>query len=99
MLTHIVLFWLNENAPPNEREAILADCTELLQKIPVVKHLHIGRPTKSTRPVVDTSYDVGLCVILDDMAAHDVYQNHPLHQEFLAKHRKNWKKILVYDFE
>ena len=37
------------------------------------------------RDVVDNSYDVGLCVVLDDSAGHDVYQEHPLHKEFIAQ--------------
>jgi len=98
MLTHIVLFWLNETAPPTERDAILADSQELLKKIPLVRHIFQGKPANTPRPVVDNSYDVALCVILDDLAAHDAYQDHPLHQQFLAKHRQHWKKVLVYDF-
>lgn len=37
------------------------------------------------REVVDNSYVVGLTVILDDTAGHDVYQEHPLHKDFGAR--------------
>ena len=99
MFTHLVFFWLNENTPPSERDSTLADCRELLRKIPGVRTIEAGKPAGTDRPVVDNSYDIGLCVILNDRAAHDAYQNHPLHQQFLAKHRQHWKKILVYDYE
>jgi Stress responsive A/B Barrel Domain len=98
MLTHIVLFWLNENAPPNERESTLADCDELLKRVPTVREIHTGKPIGSSRPVVDSTYDIGLCVMFNDRAGHDVYQDHPLHQQFLAKHRQHWKKVVIYDF-
>ena len=42
------------------------------------------------RDVVDNSYDVGLCVVLDDDAGHDVYQEPHLHKEFIARNKANW---------
>ena len=57
-----------------------------------------GRPAMTPRDVVDNSYDVGLCVVLDDAAGHDVYQDHPLHKEFIARNKPNWKRVQVYDF-
>jgi hypothetical protein len=47
--------------------------------------------------VVDNSYDVGLCVIFDDVAAHNVYQSHPLHQQFIERNQK-WQRVQVRDF-
>ena len=98
MFTHVVLFWLNETAPQGEADRIVASCRELLGKIPGVRFIESGRPAMTPRPVVDNSYDAGLCVILDDGAAHDVYQDHPLHKEFIARHKAHWKRVQVYDF-
>jgi hypothetical protein len=50
------------------------------------------------REVVDNSYDVGLSVVMDDAAGHDVYQEHPLHKEFIARNKPNWKRVQIYDF-
>jgi hypothetical protein len=47
---------------------------------------------------VDNSYDVGLCVVFEDRAGHDFYQTHPLHLEFIAKHKPNWERIRAMDF-
>jgi hypothetical protein len=33
------------------------------------------------RDVINTTYDVGTTVIFDDVAGHDAYQAHPLHNE------------------
>lgn len=80
------------------REQLVGDCRTLLSGIPAVRHLWAGRPAGTEREVVDNSYDVGLCVILDDAAAHDVYQAHPLHKEFIARNKEHWVRIRVYDF-
>lgn len=98
MFVHVVYFWLNENTPPAARDALLRDCTELLGGIPGVRQIHAGRPAMTPRPVVDNSYDIGLCVILEDRAAHDVYQDHDLHKQFIAAHGSIWKRVQVYDF-
>ena len=34
-----------------------------------------------------------------DVEAQNVYQQHPLHQDFVAKWKPHFEKIVVYDFE
>jgi hypothetical protein len=99
MFTHVVLFWLRQDAPAGERAALAQDCVELLGKIPGVKLITSGHPAMTPREVVDNSYSVGLCAILTDRAAHDVYQSHPLHLEFIARHKPYWERIRVMDFD
>jgi hypothetical protein len=99
MFVHTVFFWLKETAPAGETERLAASCRELLSKIPTVRKLEAGRPAMTPREVVDNSYDVGLCVLLDDAAGHDVYQVHELHQQFIARHKEHWKRVQVYDFK
>ena len=100
MLVHTVYFWVKAEAPAGEPERLQVSCRELLGKIPTVKHLWAGRPASTPkREVIDASYDVAITVVLDDMKAHDVYQEHPLHKEFIARHKENWKRVQVYDAE
>src|SRR4051812_18995986 len=99
MFIHTVYFWLNDGAPPAAREQLVNDCRAYLAKIPTVRHLWAGRPAMTPRDVVDNSYAVGLTVVLDDAAGHDVYQVHDLHQEFIARNKPNWKRVQVYDFK
>lgn len=98
MFTHIVLFWFKEGTPSSAGGVVLADCEQLLKRIPSVRHLWAGRAAMTPRPVVDNSYDVALCVVYDDQAGHDAYQEHPLHKQFTARHKEHWKRIQVYDF-
>ena len=99
MLVHVVYFWLNDNAPAGEAQSLADSCKNLLGKIPSVRHLWAGGPADTPpREIIDTTYAVGLYVVLDDMSAHDVYQEHPLHKEFIARHKSHWKRVQIYDF-
>ena len=98
MFIHFVLFWMNRDATPTQREQLIADAKTYLGKIPTVRTLHVGKPNMTPRPVVDNTYDVGLCVVLDDPAGHDIYQEHPLHKQFIERNKQNWQRVLIYDF-
>jgi hypothetical protein len=53
----------------------------------------------SDRPVVETSYAVGLNLVFPDRSAEVAYQVHPLHVEFIEKvFRPLCTKAVVYDF-
>ena len=99
MFVHVVLFWMNEGAPDGAREQLARDCQTYLAKIPTVRQLWAGRPAMTPREVVDNSYDVGLCVVLDDDAGHDVYQVHELHKQFIERNKPHWKRVQIYDFK
>jgi hypothetical protein len=48
---------------------------------------------------VDQSYQVALNIVFTDKQTQDVYQEHPLHLEFVEKAFKpNCAKVIVYDF-
>ena len=98
MLIHTVYFWLMSGTTDKDREQLVNDCREYLGKIPTVRQLWAGRPAMTPREVVDNSYAVGLTVILDDAQAHDVYQDHPLHLEFISRNKEHWARVQVYDF-
>jgi len=98
MFVHTVYFWMNAGVTDAQRRQLVDDCNAYLSKIPTVRHLWAGRPAMTPRDVVDNSYDVGLCVVLDDAAGHDVYQEHPLHKEFIARNKPHWKRVQIYDF-
>ena len=99
MFVHTVYFWINEGTPAAAVDQLRKDCVELLGKIPTVRHVWSGVPAMTPRDVVDNSYAVGLTVVLDDAAAHDVYQVHDLHKQFIARNKQHWKRVQVYDFK
>jgi hypothetical protein len=98
MFIHTVYFWLKDGTSEGARGQLVQDCREYLGKIPAVKHLWVGIPAMTPREVVDNSYGVGLTVVLEDVRGHDVYQEHPLHKDFIARNKEHWGRVQIYDF-
>ena len=98
MFVHTVYFWISEGATPAAREQLVGDCRDLLGRVPAVRQLFVGRPANTPREVVDNSYGVGLTVVLDDAAAHDAYQVHELHLQFVARNKATWSRVQIYDY-
>lgn len=98
MLAHHVLFWLKADTTADQKTAFRKGL-ESLEGIESVKTFHIGTPAPIDRAVVDTTYSFSLTIIFDDMAGHDVYQVHTLHQAFLDQFRVLFDKVVIYDAE
>lgn len=98
MFVHFVLFWMKPGSTDAARAKLMQDAKDYLGRIPTVRHLWAGKPAMTPREVVDNSYDVGLCVVLDDSAGHDVYQIHELHKDFIAQNKEHWDRVQIYDF-
>ncbi|GMV96456.1 MAG: Dabb family protein [Phycisphaerae bacterium] len=96
---HAVFFDLQPGAPEPRVEALIQDAYRLLGQIPTVRTIDSGRrETLMRREVNDQSFTVGLVVYFDDKAGHDVYATHPLHQEYIDKHKDLWARVRVMDF-
>jgi len=97
MLIHSVYFWFKPDAHPTlvaRFEAGLARLTT----IPEIQTAYFGRPeATSQRAVVDDSYAWALIETFSDIEAHDRYQAHPIHEEFLGEFAGSWEKVRVYD--
>lgn len=98
MFIHTVYFYMADDAPADAADHIVTDCREILGKIDSVRQIWAGKPAMTPRDVVDNSYGVGLTVVFDDAAGHDVYAPHPLHNEFIARNKAFWARVQVYDF-
>lgn len=95
MFVHHVLFWLNEPDNEDARKAF-EEAVEKLASIETVRYKHIGKPASTNREVIDTTYTYSLLVVFDDAEGHDIYQVHPIHDEFRAKSHL-WNKVQIYD--
>lgn len=94
MLTHIVLFALTPEAPPEAEERLIRDALEKLTQIPGVMHLTAGRVLQR-----DTGFDLALAMQFADAAALEAYRVHPIHQEYVAFLNTAVGKRQAYDFE
>jgi hypothetical protein len=96
-IEHVVIIWLNEPGNPAHRTRVLEE-SRVLASIPGVLALKPGRVVASERTIVDSSFDVGLIVSLEDQAALDDYLVHPLHVRLVNETlRPLVKRIQVYD--
>ena len=101
---HCVVFRLKKDAPKDEVEKLVADCHDLLEKIPTVRVLKVGRPApadKSTPDVAAHDYDAALLVLFDDYTGLKTYLDHEKHKKFLENHGKyiDMEKLQVFDFQ
>ena len=96
-MIHHVFFWLKNPSSNADLEKLL-EGIRTLKKIESVQDFRIGRPAKTPkRPVVDDSYAVSLYTTFNDMAGHDVYQEHAVHKKFIEVYGSLWSKVQVYD--
>lgn len=97
MLIHSVYFWFKRDADPLLVERFSAGLARL-GTIPDIQSMHVGRPEATpARPVIDDSYAWALIEIFADREAHDRYQAHPVHEEFVREFSASWEKVTVYD--
>ena len=96
-LVHHVFFWLKDPSSTADHDKLVAG-VKGLKKIPTIKMLHVGVPASTEkRDVVDNSYHVSELMFFDNVEDQKVYQDHPIHQQFIKDHSMLWDKVVVYD--
>jgi hypothetical protein len=97
MLIHSVYFWFKTAADPEVVERF----AQGLAKLTTISSVHTGyygKPEATPkRPVIDDSYDWALVLSFTDLAAHDHYQEHPIHTTFVEEFSSSWEEVRVYD--
>jgi hypothetical protein len=96
-IIHHVFFWLKN---PNSKEDLqkLLNGLRTLRGIETVRDIRIGVPASTEkRDVVDNSYSASELLFFDDLAGQKVYQDHPIHQKFIADCAHLWDRVVVYD--
>jgi stress responsive alpha/beta barrel protein len=97
LLAHNVYFALTDNSEAAQAKLIGA-CKKHLSQHPGTVFFAVGTLAKDLRrPVNDRDFDVGLHILFQTQAAHDAYQAHPRHEQFVADNKSNWKKVRVFD--
>ena len=96
-LVHHVFFWLKNPQSKEDVERLLKGL-RTLAKIESVRGVHFGIPASTEkRDVVDNSYSVSEILFFDDTAGQKVYQDHPIHKQFVADCAHLWERVVVYD--
>jgi len=97
-IDHVVIIWLKDHGNAQQQQQMI-DRSKTFNQIPGVLSVSVGTCLPSTRPVVDSSYDVALVMRFASEQALQEYDQHPIHktavQELLAPLAA---KFLIYDF-
>jgi hypothetical protein len=97
MLAHMVYFSLKD-ASPEKQEQLVASCHQYLTGHDGEVFYAAGTLAKDlNRPVNDQGFDVALQIVFDGKAAHDKYQDHPRHLDFIKANQPNIAKVRVFD--
>ena len=94
---HVVLFWLND---PSDAQAIqkMEEACYSFRSIAGVESVAVGRALPSDRPVVDSTFDLGVVITFRNPEALGRYVTDPAHQESLRTLVKPLvKRMQVYD--
>jgi hypothetical protein len=97
MLAHNVFFALHDPSEDAKAKLVQA-CHKYLSKHPGTVFYACGTlAAELRREVNDLDFDVALHLVFVNQAAHDVYQDAPLHNQFVAENKATWKKVRVFD--
>ncbi len=97
VFAHDVYFTLND-ASAQARQALVDACRRYLSDHPGTIFFAAGaRAAEMQREVNDRVFDVSLHVYFVDRAAHDAYQEHARHKQFIQEMSANWKAVRVFD--
>ena len=96
-LVHNVYFTLKGGSPANVQKLTDA-CYKYLDKHDGVVYFAAGTVVAELdRPVNQKDFHVCLCVVFKNKAAHDVYQTHPRHLDFINENKETWATVRVFD--
>lgn len=95
---HVVVCWLKNPGNADERAALIRE-SKGLGEIPGVLHVSAGTVLPSTRPAVDSSFDVAIVMTFKDEASLAEYASHPKHLAAVERTLKPLvAKYVVYDY-
>jgi hypothetical protein len=93
----MVYFTLHDQA---DRQKLVAACQKYLTGHEGTVYFSAGvRAEAFNRDVNDQAFDVALHLVFTTKAAHDQYQDHPRHDQFIHECKAMWKQVRVFDAE
>lgn len=96
-VVHHVFFWLKNPDSKEDLGRLIAGLRSLAG-IETVRGAHFGVPASTEkRDVVDSSFSASEMLLFDDLEGQKSYQDHPIHQHFVAECSHLWERVVVYD--
>ena len=98
-VSHVIICWLKRPGSYEDRQRVIDACRTLID-IPGVTEVTVGAAIPSQRPVVDSSYDVGMIVRFRDETAMREYDQHPIHRAAVETTIKPLvERFVIYDMQ
>ena len=92
MFTHVVLFKLKDS---NDLETAVSTLRSLEGNVPTLKSIEVGTDVIHSQ----RSYDIALITRFDDLAAYQVYADHPNHLPVIDYMKSVVESAVAVDFE
>jgi hypothetical protein len=97
-VTHVVVCWLKNPGDEQARQQLIDD-SKSFTKIPGIVQVSTGRVLPSTRPAVDSSFDVAIVMKFKDENALKNYAQHPIHLAAVERTLKPLvARYVIYDY-
>ena len=96
IFVHHVLFYLKNPNSENDQQKLL-EGLQLLTQIECIQLSHIGTPANTNRSVIDRNYTYSWLCFFESAEKEEIYQKHPLHDEFRNNYAHLWEKVVIYD--
>jgi hypothetical protein len=96
-VSHVVVCWLKQPGNADARWKLI-HASESFRALPGVEEIVVGRPIASTRPVVDSTFDLSIVFVFKDAAALRAYESSEQHQEAVRRVLKPLvSRLVIYD--
>jgi len=96
-LAHMVFFKLKQRTP-EARQKLVDACDKYLTDHDGTVYYSAGVLAEDLdREVNVRDFDVALHLVFANRAAHDKYQQHPRHLQFIKENKETWAGVRVFD--
>jgi hypothetical protein len=95
MVHHLVWFKLKDGITDAEKTQLRAGLEGMISQIPQIIELSCGEDFSGR----SRGYAWGLYVKFASREDGQIYDKHPVHQEFIANHKHLWTDVQALDFE
>jgi hypothetical protein len=97
-IVHVVVVWLKNPGNEVERKKLIDTASGFVGKIPGLIKVEGGPALPSTRPFVDSTFDVVVVMTFDSERSLQEYNTHPVHIQAVKEVLQPLAgKVVVYD--
>lgn len=96
IFVHHVFFYL-KNAESVADKSKLLEGLHKLATIECIRFSDIGTPANTNRSVIERNYTYSWLCFFNSSEEEEIYQKHPIHDEFRNNYAHLWEKVVIYD--